>query len=101
MAPEELVLGAVLAQYHEVLAGAESESIRKLPKRDQLVATGVQLALEEHVTELRRAADAAAELTGVIDEKVKFEEQTSPRGRTAPRSAKRATKKAAKKPPRT
>jgi hypothetical protein len=67
--PEELVLGAVLAQYQEVFARAAIEGGEDLPARDELIRRGIDAALDEHISELRRAAEAASGLTQLFDEK--------------------------------
>ena len=70
--PEELVLGSILTQYHRAFEQTAAGDDRELPDRDQLVADGVRAALEEHVGELRRSANAARRLTKIFDEKDEF-----------------------------
>lgn len=64
--PEEVVIGAVIREYHEVLDRALAGG-HDLPDREHLVRTGVRVAVEEHVGGLRDLAVAAAELPGMID----------------------------------
>nr|BFE51673.1 hypothetical protein GCM10017745_51000 [Saccharothrix mutabilis subsp. capreolus] len=59
--PEQLVLGAVIRQYHDVLDRALAGE-PELPDGDRLVRTAIRDAVDEHVRGLRGLADAAAEL---------------------------------------
>jgi hypothetical protein len=67
--PEELVIGGILEQHLATLDAAATGG-ENLPDRAEIVRRGITRALEEHVGELRRAAEAAEQLEAVIAEKL-------------------------------
>lgn len=72
---EPQLIGAVLAQYQEVFARTTMEGATDLPGRDELLRLGVSAAIEEHIRELRRAAEAAGQLTELFDEKFRDQQE--------------------------
>jgi hypothetical protein len=81
--PEEVLLGGVLDAYHRAFSAVAAGTDDR-PSRDDLVRGGINAAVDEHVEQLRRMADAAGDVRGPIADGNRFvdEDRRSHEGST-------------------